>query len=210
MKLTRRSFSIFWVPLLGLWTLLGLIMTTIDLTDLKRVIPLTLYFLTSFLCIYQIQDEIIDNHHDPIIKIVKARALIICLLISTIAIFFDLLYFKEKLYLWPSIFIVTPILISTFMSGLSAYSEDQLSNGFLTRSKERSASIISREKWNTYLNQLKKRFPESQDIKNEVEKIQNILPYSSFFRGKNSFSILQALQNQNSEEIILETLVNIK
>ena len=93
-----------------------------------------------------------------------------------------------------------------FLTGLFAYSNEQLEEKFLERSAERNFSIESRDLWEVYLDQIESKFENSIKIQNEIIRIRNILPYSSFFRSEKSKTIMELVEKINNEDNLLSTL----
>ncbi len=202
----KRSFYIFWIPIIGFWFLLLTIYINKEFGDLK-ILPSILYFFSSFLTIFSIQNIISSSEYDVIIKNAKARGLLTCLLISSISILFDFFYFDESKSLVPSFVIIFSSIIGLFLSGLFDFSQEQLNEKFLDRSSERNFSIKSRERWVLYLDKLEENFPASERVQNEINRIRKILPYSSFFRNKNAENILEELSKINNEEQLISIII---
>tara|TARA_B100000965_G_scaffold404626_1_gene435973 strand:- start:3305 stop:3940 length:636 start_codon:yes stop_codon:yes gene_type:complete len=205
-KIMKRSFYIFWIPIIGFWFLLLTIYINKEFGDLK-ILPSILYFFSSFLTIFSIQNIISSSEYDVIIKNAKARGLLTCLLISSISILFDFFYFDESKSLVPSFVIIFSSIIGLFLSGLFDFSQEQLNEKFLDRSSERNFSIKSRERWVLYLDKLEENFPASERVQNEINRIRKILPYSSFFRNKNAENILEELSKINNEEQLISIII---
>ena len=204
-KITKRSFYVFWMPIIGYWALLITIYFQNDFENFK-LIPSLLYLVASALTVYNIQDLISGSESDPIIKVSKTRALLISLAISSIAIFLDFLLFPASNNVLTSIVIVISTVVSFFTTGLFEYSNEQLEEKFLERSSERNFSIESRDSWDLYLDEIEEKFKESSKVQNEILRIRKILPYSSFFRSDKSKTILGQVRNISNEDNLLSTL----
>ena len=204
-KITKKSFYVFWMPIIGYWALLITIYFQNDFENFK-LIPSLLYLAASALTVYNIQDLISGSESDPIIKVSKTRALLISLAISSIAIFLDFLLFPASNNVLTSIVIVISTVVSFFTTGLFEYSNEQLEEKFLERSSERNFSIESRDSWDLYLDEIEEKFKESSKVQNEILRIRKILPYSSFFRSDKSKTILGQVRNISNEDNLLSTL----
>ena len=203
-NISRKEFYVFFLPLLGFWALLIAIYLGKDFEESFKLVPTFLYFLSSGLTILNVKNLITGSEYDPIIKNAKTRGLLICLLISTLSILFEF-SFEEK-NLIPSILIIFSTIASLFLTGLFDYSNQQLEEKFLERSSERNFSIESRDLWEVYLDQIEIKFENSLKIQNEIKRIRNILPYSSFFRSEKSKTIMEQVEKINNEDNLLSIL----
>ena len=203
-NISRKEFYVFFLPLLGFWALLIAIYLGKDFEESFKLVPTFLYFVSSGLTVFNVKNLITGSEYDPIIKNSKTRGLLICLLISTLSILFEF-SFEEK-NLIPSIVIIFSTIASLFLTGLFDYSNEQLEEKFLERSAERNFSIESRDLWEAYLDQIETKFENSTKIQNEIKRIRNILPYSSFFRSEKSKTIMEQVEKINNEDNLLSTL----
>ena len=180
-KITKRAFYVFFLPLLGFWTLLIAIYLGKDYEESFKLIATLLYFISSGLIVFNIQKLITGLEYDPIVKNSKTRALLICLLISTLSILIEF-SLKENITnvtsqiqkirdFLPTIFIIFSTLASFFLTGLFDYSNEQLEEKFLERSSERNFSIESRNLWEIYLDQIESKFEYSTNIQSEIKRI---------------------------------------
>lgn len=215
-KITKKAFYVFFLPLLGFWTLLIAIYLGKDYEESFKLIPTFLYFISSGLIVFNIQKLITGLEYDPIVKNSKTRALLICLLISTLSILIEF-SLKENITnvtsqiqkirdFLPTIFIIFSTLASFFLTGLFDYSNEQLEEKFLERSSERNFSIESRNLWEIYLDQIESKFENSTKIQSEIKRIRNILPYSSFFRSDKSKKIMAQVEKINDENNLVSIL----
>ena len=204
LKITKKAFYVFFLPLLGFWALLITIYASKNFEEGFKLVPTFLYFISSGLTVFNIQNLITGSEFDPIIKNAKTRGLLICLLISSVSILIE--YSFEEKNLLPSIIIIFSTVASFFLTGLFDYSNEQLEEKFLERSSERNFSIESRELWELYLDQIEIQYEGSVRIQKEVKRIKNILPYSSFFRTQKSKTILEQVEKINNEENLVSTL----
>ena len=215
-NITKKAFYVFFLPLLGFWTLLIAIYLGKDYEESFKLIPTFLYFISSGLIVFNIQKLITGLEYDPIVKNSKTRALLICLLISTLSILIEF-SLKENITnvtsqiqkirdFLPTIFIIFSTLASFFLTGLFDYSNEQLEEKFLERSSERNFSIESRNLWEIYLDQIESKFEYSTNIQSEIKRIRNILPYSSFFRSDKSKKIMAQVEKINDENNLVSIL----
>ena len=215
-KVKKKGFYVFFLPLLGFWTLLIAIYLGKDFEESFKLVPTFFYFISSGLIVFNIQNLITGSEYDPIVKNSKTRGLLICLLISTLSILIEF-SLKENVTnvtseiqkirdFLPTIFIIFSTLASIFLTGLFDYSNEQLEEKFLKRSAERNFSIESRDLWEAYLDQIETKFENSTKIQNEIKRIRNILPYSSFFRSEKSKTIMEQIEKINNEDNLLSTL----
>ena len=215
-KITKKAFYVFFIPLLGFWTLLIAIYLGKGFEDSFKLISTFLYFVSSGLIVFNIQNLITGSQYDPIVKNAKTRGLLICLLISTLSILIEF-SLKENVTnvtselqkirnLLPTIFIIFSTLASFFLTGLFDYSNEQLEEKFLERSSERNFSIESRNQWEIYLDQIENKFENSTKIQNEIKRIRNILPYSSFFRSDKSKKIIAQVEKISDEDNLVSIL----
>ena len=215
-NITKKAFYVFFIPLLGFWTLLIAIYLGKDFEASFKLVPTILYFISSGLIVFNIQNLITGSEYDPIEKNAKTRGLLICLLISTLSILIEF-SLKENVNnvtsdlqnirnLLPTILIIFSTLASFFLTGLFDYSNEQLEEKFLERSAERNFSSESRDIWEVYLDQIESKFENSTKIQNEIKRIRNILPYSSFFRSEKSKKIMEQVEKINNEDNLLSIL----
>ena len=203
-KIAKKEFYVFFLPLLGFWALLIAIYLGKDFEESFKLVPTFFYFVSSGLTVFNVKNLITGSEYDPIVKNAKTRGLLICLLVSTLSILVEF-SFEEK-NLIPTIFIIFSTIASFFLTGLFDYSNEQLEEKFLERSSERNFSIESRDLWEVYLDQIEIKFENSIKIQNEIKRIRNILPYSSFFRSEKSKTIMEQVEKINNEDNLLFTL----
>ena len=103
-----------------------------DFEETFKLVPTFLYFISSGLIVFNVQSLITGPESDPIVKNAKTRGLLVCLLISSLSILIEF-SFEEK-NLLPTIVIIFSTLASFFLTGLFAYSNEQLEEKFLERS----------------------------------------------------------------------------
>jgi len=203
-KILKKEFYVFFLPLLSFWALLIAIFLGKDFEESFKLVPTFLYFVSSGITVLNLKALITGSEYDPIVKNAKTRGLLICLLISSLSILVEF-SFEEK-NLIPTIFIIFSTVASCFLTGLFDYSNEQLEEKFLERSSERNFSIESRDLWEVYLDQIESKFKNSIKIQNEIKRIRNILPYSSFFRSEKSKTIIEQVEKINNEDNLLSIL----
>ena len=203
-KIARKEFYVFFLPLLGFWALLIAIYLGKDFEESFKLVPTFFYFVSSGLTVFNVKNLISGSEYDPIVKNAKTRGLLFCLLVSTLSILVEF-SFEEK-NLIPTIFIIFSTIASFFLTGLFDYSNEQLEEKFLKRSSERNFSIESRDLWEVYLDQIESKFAKSSKMQNEIKRIREILPYSSFFRSEKSKIIMEQVEKIHNEENLLSIL----
>ena len=203
-NITKKAFYVFFIPLLGFWTLLIAIYLGKDFEESFKLVPTFLYFVSSGLIVLNIQNVITGSKYDQIVKNAKTRGLLVCLLISSLSILIEFSF--EGKNLLPTIVIIFSTLASFFLTGLFEYSNEQLEEKFLERSSERNFSIESRDLWEIYLDQIENKYESSTKIQDEIKRIRNILPYSSFFRSEKSKTIMAQVEKINNEDNLVSIL----
>jgi len=203
-QISKKAFYVFFIPLLGFWALLIAIYLGRDFEETFKLVPTFLYFISSGLIVFNVQSLITGPESDPIVKNAKTRGLLVCLLISSLSILIEF-SFEEK-NLLPTIVIIFSTLASLFLTGLFEYSNEQLEEKFLERSSERNFSIESRDLWEIYLDQIENKYESSTKIQDEIKRIRNILPYSSFFRSEKSKTIMAQVEKINNEDNLVSIL----
>ena len=203
-QISKKAFYVFFIPLLGFWALLIAIYLGRDFEETFKLVPTFLYFISSGLIVFNVQSLITGPESDPIVKNAKTRGLLVCLLISSLSILSEF-SFEEK-NLLPTIVIIFSTLASFFLTGLFEYSNEQLEEKFLERSSERNFSIESRDLWEIYLDQIENKYESSTKIQDEIKRIRNILPYSSFFRSEKSKTIMAQVEKINNEDNLVSIL----
>ena len=203
-QISKKAFYVFFIPLLGFWALLIAIYLGRDFEETFKLVQTFLYFISSGLIVFNVQSLITGPESDPIVKNAKTRGLLVCLLISSLSILIEF-SFEEK-NLLPTIVIIFSTLASFFLTGLFEYSNEQLEEKFLERSSERNFSIESRDLWEIYLDQIENKYESSTKIQDEIKRIRNILPYSSFFRSEKSKTIMAQVEKINNEDNLVSIL----
>tara|TARA_B100000579_G_C22649550_1_gene765508 strand:- start:372 stop:917 length:546 start_codon:yes stop_codon:yes gene_type:complete len=172
-------------------------------------IPIIIYFIFSATLSYNIQTEIKSIEIDDITKVSKTNFSIRFLLISSLIVLLHL-FIHQIPSIISIIFSLVPCFIYAFFSGLFSYSNEQLIEGNQFRSRERNFSIDARKEWSEYLDESLMSQNSNKDIIFEIDRIKNILQYSSFFRTEKSSDLLDKLRNANDNIEILVILKKVR
>ena len=78
------------------------------------------------------------------------------------------------------------------------------------QSEERNIYMKQREEWRVYLNQISIDYVNYVDLTNEINRIKDILEFSSFFRNKEAINSLTELEKLRDKDQILLFLKNIR
>ena len=95
---------------------------------------------------------------------------------------------------WASILILIPLVVNFIFYALTGYQEEQITIGNEKRSHERKESIISIKEWKDHLFLLKEEYSLEENLIREIERIENIIDYSSFFRSPESKDLLEKIK----------------
>ena len=77
-------------------------------------------------------------------------------------------------------------------------------------SSERNVYLKNRQEWELYLENSLIVYLNNHDICNEINRIKEIVKFSSFFRSKDSLRRLAQLHDSKEENEIIEILKSIK
>ena len=204
-----RNLSIFWIPLIGFWAFLAVIIISMEFSGFMPYIPIIIYVFFTALIAYNLQSEITGSKFDDITKVSKSRAAISCLLVSSLIILTHLFLHSIPTTLSIILSLVPPV-IYIFIIGLFSFSNEQLLEGNKARSKQRNFSITSRESWGNYIEESSISLKENKDILSEIQRIKNILDYSSFFRSEKSIELLTKVKETNNIDEILLILKKVR
>ena len=83
MNFNSRNFSVFWIPLIGFWAFLAVIILSMEFSGFMPYIPIIIYIAFTTFLVYNLQSEITGSQFDDISKVSKTKATITCLLISS-------------------------------------------------------------------------------------------------------------------------------
>ena len=221
----KKALPILWLPLLALWSFLFAIQSNITSTNLEDIVPLITYFLVSFLLVLQLQLVLGDKKESGIVKFGTANVLSFCLSISSISIFLSLLKtIDNQLAL---LLIISPLILNTIIAEVFSVSNKEIvkkkdawvrTNQELEEkqikasedsAKERNLSIQIRADWKNYLEEAKEKYTSTEMIE-EVNRIKDIVDFSTYFRTTDSEKSLKNLQEELDDVKILIMLKKIK
>ena len=222
----KRALPILWLPLIGFWTFLFAIQLNTPSTDLEGVVPLISYLLVSFLLVLQLQLVLGNKREGALVKFGTANVLLSCLLVSSISVFLNLVQAAENEL--SIALIVAPLIINTIIAELFSVSNKQIgkkrdawvntnkeieesqSKSLEEISKERNISLRTREDWKRYLQQASIDHLGNSEILDEITRIKDIVPFSSYFRTEESSATLKMLEKGLTQEQVLSTLKQVK
>ncbi len=228
-----KSLPFIWLPLLSLWTILIVLFSNRIIQNIELLIPLVIYFAVSF--IFAIQLGLINKNKKEnfIVKFSSSNSLLICFLISTISIFS---YLYGGINLQSSLLLtIGPLIANLIFNEIFSISSKQIGKQKdkliskkdnwvekgkeieekqIKRSKEnskaRDLSKSYRKEWKTYLKKASIDFTNNQEIINQIERIKDILEFSSFFRNADCMDNLNILKACANELEVLDILKDIK
>jgi len=200
-----RLFGITWFPLFAYWSFLLALANGRGFNSSGFYTPFLIYTITSSIFIFLAQKEFLRTKKDPISTISKIYSILICFSISSLVILCITLIPIDK-SLWSSILIIIPLIVNIFIYSLSDYQNEQLTQGYNNRSQNRRDSLISINEWEKHLLLLQERYKDDLILNKEIERVENILNYSSFFRKKDSNYILSELKSTSNTEELLKLL----
>ena len=209
MNFNFRNLSVFWLPLIGFWAFLAVIIVSMEFSGFMPYIPIIIYIVFTTLLAYNLQSEITGSKFDDITKVTKSKATISCLLVSSLIVLSHL--FIHSIPTTLSIILsLVPFVIYIFISGLFSFSNEQLLEGNKARSIQRDFSITARESWGNYIEESSIALKDNKDISLEINRIKNILDYSSFFRSEKSIDLLTKVKATNDIDDILLILKKVR
>jgi len=188
-----RFFSITWFPLLAYWAFLIAILNGREVDSIGFYIPFLIYVITSSVFIFLVQNEFQKKEKETVSTISKINIIIVCLFISSLVILVNTLIAKDFTE-WASILILIPLVVNFIFYALTGYQEEQITIGYEKRSHERKESIISIKEWKDHLFLLKEKYSIDENLIMEIERIENIIDYSSFFRSPESKDLLEKIK----------------
>ena len=145
---------------------------------------------------------------DSITTVSSIYALACCLLVTTIIAFIATISGNAEQW-WILIFLIIPLVISTFIGGLNEISSEQLTKGFEHRSKERRQSLDARSEWESTLKGIAST-TQSSLISNEIRRIMRVIRFSSYFRTTECWSNLEELKTSTDEDKVIQILKEVK
>ena len=188
-----RFFSITWFPLLAYWAFLLAVSNGREFNSSGFYIPFLIYVITSSVFIFLIQNEFQKREKEPVSIISKINIILVCLSLSSLVILVNTLIAKDFSQ-WSSILILIPLVVKFIFYSLAGYQEEQLTIGYEKRSQERKDSITLTKEWKDYLSLLKEQYSSEENLIHELDRIENIIDYSSFFRSPESKDLLEKIK----------------
>ena len=120
----KRALPLLWLPLIAFWSFLFALRSGITSTNLENIVPIITYFLVSFLLVLQLQLVLGNKKESGIVKFGTANVISICLSISSVAIFLNLLNgIDNQLSLF---LIITPLIINTIIAEVFSVSNKEI------------------------------------------------------------------------------------
>ena len=198
-----RFFSITWFPLLAYWAFLLAVSNGREFNSSGFYIPFLTYVITSSVFIFLIQNEFQKREKEPVSIISKINIILVCLSLSSLVILVNTLIAKDFLQ-WSSILILIPLVVKFIFYSLTGYQEEQLTKGYENRSQERKDSITLIKEWKDYLSLLKEQYSSEENLIRELDRIENIIDYSSFFRSSESKDLFEKVKNTtNIDKLVI-------
>ena len=228
-----KSLPFIWLPLLSLWTILIVLFSNRTIQNIELYIPLAIYFAVSL--IFAVQLGLINKtkKENFIVKFSSSNSLLFCFLISTISIF-SYLYGGINLQI-SLLLVIAPLIANLIFNEIFSISSKQIGkqkdkliikkNNWVEKGKELEQEQIKKSKekskardlskgykkeWKTYLKKASASFSNNQEIINEIDRIKEILEYSSFFRKSDCMENLYLIKLSENELEVLDILKDIK
>ena len=228
-----KSLPFIWLPLLSLWTILIVLFSNRTIQNIELYIPLAIYFAVSL--IFAIQLGLINKtkKENFIVKFSSSNSLLFCFLISTISIF-SYLYGGINLQI-SLLLVIAPLIANLIFNEIFSISSKQIGkqkdkliikkNNWVEKGKELEQEQIKKSKekskardlskgykkeWKTYLKKASASFSNNQEIINEIDRIKDILEFSSFFRKSDCMEDLYLIKLSENELEVLDILKDIK
>ena len=228
-----KSLPFIWLPLLSLWTILIVLFSNRTIQNIELYIPLAIYFVVSF--VFAVQLGLINKtkKENFIVKFSSSNSLLFCFLISTISIF-SYLYGGINLQI-SLLLVIAPLIANLIFNEIFSISSKQFGkqkdkliikkNNWVEKGKELEQEQIKKSKekskardlskgykkeWKTYLKKASASFSNNQEIINEIDRIKDILEFSSFFRKSDCMENLYLIKLSENELEVLAILKDIK
>ena len=228
-----KSLPFIWLPLLSLWTILIVLFSNRTIQNIELLIPLVIYFAVSF--IFAIQLGLINKSKKEnfIVKFSSSNSLLIFFLISTISIFS---YLYGGINLQSSLLLtIGPLIANLIFNEIFSISSKQigkqkdkliskkdnwvekgkeLEQAQIEKSKEnsksRDLSKTYRKEWILFIKKASKSFSNNKEIIDEINRISEIIQFSSFFRNSECLEELNTIKSSKDESEVLDILRNVK
>ncbi len=228
-----KSLPFIWLPLLSLWTILIVLFSNRTIQNIELYIPLAIYFAVSL--IFAVQLGLINKtkKENFLVKFSSSNSLFFCFLISTISIF-SYLYGGINLQI-SLLLVIAPLIANLIFNEIFSISSKQIGkqkdkliikkNNWVEKGKELEQEQIKKSKekskardlsksykkeWKTYLKKASASFSNNQEIINEIDRIKDILEFSSFFRKSDCMEDLNLIKLSKNELEVLDILKDIK
>ncbi|WP_320676762.1 hypothetical protein [Prochlorococcus sp. MIT 1300] len=141
-------------------------------------------------------------------QIAMVKSQLTCLSLASISILANALFnFNQFLTLC---FIIIPTIVNSVLSELLNYANSQLTTGFKARSNERQFWIESKKAWSEYILKAKQQYIDNEDIIRELNRVEDILNFSSYFRKPEAEESLIEIKQESDLAFILNRLTRIK
>jgi len=228
-----KSLPFIWLPLLSLWTILIVLFSNRTIQNIELYIPLIIYFVVSL--VFAVQLGLINKtkKENFLVKFSSSNSLLFCFLISTISIF-SYLYGGINLQI-SLLLVIAPLIANLIFNEIFSISSKQIGkqkdkliikkNNWVEKGKELEQEQIKKSKekskardlskgykkeWKTYLKKASASFSNNQEIINEIDRIKDILEFSSFFRKSDCMENLYLIKLSENELEVLAILKDIK
>ena len=206
--MNKKFFTITWFPLLAFWAFLLAISNGRDFNSSGFYIPFFIYVATSSVFILLVQNEFNKKIKDTVSIISKINIIIICFSISTLIILVNTLIAKEFSQ-WTSILLLIPFVSNFIIYSLAGFQEQQLTQAYEKRSQIRNESIVAIKDWKNFLSSLKEECKKEDNLYKEIERIENIIDYSSFFRSSDSKDIFEIVKSTSNNDELTRILKRV-
>tara|TARA_Y100001978_G_C23659679_1_gene418008 strand:- start:531 stop:1154 length:624 start_codon:yes stop_codon:yes gene_type:complete len=206
--MNMRFFTIVWFPLIAYWALLFAISTGNDFNSSGFYVPFFVYLATSSVFALLIQNEFKKRKKDVVSTISKLNSIVVCFSLSSLIVLINTLAGKE-FSRWSSILILIPLVFNLIIYSLSGIQEEQLTQGYEIRRKNREDYLELSKDWRKYLDSLKQNCNKDDMLFREIERIENIIQYSSFFRSSDSIDLFKILKSTSDHKSIIKLLRKI-
>ncbi len=208
----NRTISLIWAPIIAVITLLATIYFGSSLYIGQLPITLAGYTIVAVIYGKLISDQPAFNaqvrQQDSITTVSTIYVLVCCLFATTAIVFWAIVSGNAEKW-WILIFIIIPLVISTFIGGLNEIANEQLTRGFEQRSEERKQSLNAREEWKSTLKRIASTTQNSL-IDNEIRRIMRVIRFSSYFRSTECWGDLETLRASTSDEKTIQVLKEVK
>ena len=228
-----KSLPFIWLPLLSLWTILIVLFSNRPIQNIELFIPLVIYFAVSF--IFAVQLGLINKSKKEnfIVKFSSSNSLLICFAISTISIF-SYLYGGINLQI-SLLLVIAPLIANLIFNEIFSISSKQIGkqkdkliskkDNWVEKGKEIEEKQIKKSKenskardlskgykkeWKSYLRKASIDLSNNQEIINQIDRIKEIVDFSTYFRNSDCIEDLNMLKSSEDELFVLNFLRKIK